>query len=307
MGRSLSMVTCVVGMVERGTCDSGGDGGGGGGGGGCGGDDSDSGEEGDEEGTGARAADGKEGRGGGRDGGGRSRGTASGDEGRRGGGAGRGRGTSNAPVSGAGPSNEEIGGKDGSCEHANSPPGWGMQRLLHAAAPQRLRQMVSKGIEVQTRWSTLSAPPSLSAHKQATTTQPFPLPPPPPRHCVQTRKRQPATALAVTLSAVDMGPVIPNQAPVDPMPRPQSHPRRNATISSCITCANEITDDEPHPGAFWQLSARAPARTSTSASAPRTSTCWPALATNAAKSQPCQPPSSPLHGGTYQGLSWIYP
>jgi len=130
VGRSLSMVTCVVGMVERGTCDSGGDGGGGGGGGGgCGGDDSESGEEGDEEGTGARAADGKEGRGGGRDGGGRSRGMVSGDEGRRGGGAGRGRGTSNAPVSGAGPSNEEIGGKDGSCEHANSPPGWGMQRL----------------------------------------------------------------------------------------------------------------------------------------------------------------------------------
>ena len=109
---------------------------------------------------------------------------------------------------------------------------------------------------------------------------------PPPRHCVKTRKRQPATARAVMLSAVHMGPVIPNQAPVDPIPRPQSHPHRNGTIPSCTACANQSTDEEPHSGAFRKVSWRAPAGTSTSTLAPKTSTRWLAPATNEAKSEP---------------------
>ena len=82
---------------------------------------------------------------------------------------------------------------------------------IHAAAPQRLRQMVSKGIEFETQWTTSSAPPSLPVRKQATATQ---------------------------LSAVHTGPVIPNQASVDPMPRPQPHPRLTATLPSYTACAN---------------------------------------------------------------------
>ena len=157
---------------------------------------------------------------------------------------------------------------------------------IHAAASQLLRQMVSEGVEVETQWTTPSAPPSLPACKQAAATQPLPPPVPPPRHCVQTRKRQPATARAVTLSAVHTGPVIPNQEPVEPIPRPQSHPCLTAPFPSCTACANQSTDEEPQPGVFRQVSARAPARTSTSAHAPRTSTRWLAPATNAAKREP---------------------